>query len=426
MVPVGVNTHRAVSGWREVAAGIAGVGEMTMDAMLSRMNEIATTQELRSPMARIYMSSTFEDLKAHRAAVGGILRKMAHTVIGMEDYAAADERPVDRCQNDARSADIYIGIVAWRRGFVPTGGDGASITELEYRAAGDANKPRLVFLVRDDAEWPASFVDAIQDPSSGERVRVFREQLKKAHIVAVFLTPSELAAACAAAVTMELATSTRVSRRELAVQLGNAARYELGPSGAGSILSILMQVGDAAVLELDFGTSPWWSTRVHLVALTAWDYTSIEAIAFTENERYVATVPIRAIRRRMGEVSPEVERAYIAQRANWLLGAPADPTAFSNIMMGMGQQLQAWPGGERALAQDVSAQWVHDTFRTSLSDDQVAAPKDAARALDLYDILSKRGRFVALVSGNVLERVIDRYELGSQIAASLVRDLLVA
>jgi hypothetical protein len=65
----------------------------------------------------------------------------------METYTAEDKRPVDRCLSDVRSCDLYIGVFAWRYGYVPDGYD-QSITELEYRAAAEAGIDCLIFLPR--------------------------------------------------------------------------------------------------------------------------------------------------------------------------------------------------------------------------------------------------------------------------------------
>jgi Domain of unknown function (DUF4062) len=70
-------------------------------------------------MSTIYLSSTYDDLKDHRAAVAQVLRRAGHTVIGMEDYAAYDERPRDKCVADVVRSDLYVGLFAWRYGFVP-------------------------------------------------------------------------------------------------------------------------------------------------------------------------------------------------------------------------------------------------------------------------------------------------------------------
>ena len=53
------------------------------------------------PIAKIYLSSSYSDLKDHREAVYHTLRKMRHDVIAMEDYVATDERPLDN-----RLADV--------------------------------------------------------------------------------------------------------------------------------------------------------------------------------------------------------------------------------------------------------------------------------------------------------------------------------
>ena len=41
-------------------------------------------------MARIYISSTYEDLVAYREALYKTLRQMGHDAIAMEDYVASD------------------------------------------------------------------------------------------------------------------------------------------------------------------------------------------------------------------------------------------------------------------------------------------------------------------------------------------------
>ena len=94
-------------------------------------------------MSRIYVSSTFSDLQDQREAVYRALRRLGHDVVAMEDYVASDQRPLDRCLDDVASSDVYIGIVAWRYGYVPPTGnpDRLSITELEYRHAVRLNIP---------------------------------------------------------------------------------------------------------------------------------------------------------------------------------------------------------------------------------------------------------------------------------------------
>ena len=88
-------------------------------------------------MARIYVSSTFSDLEDYRKQVSLALRRLGHEDVAMELYVAEDERPLDKCLDDVASCNLYVGIFAWRYGYVPQedNPEGLSITELEYRKA---------------------------------------------------------------------------------------------------------------------------------------------------------------------------------------------------------------------------------------------------------------------------------------------------
>jgi Domain of unknown function (DUF4062) len=115
-------------------------------------------------MATIYLSSTYEDLKEYRRVVFDALRKSGYQVIAMEDYVATDQRPVDKCLKDVEKADIYVGLFAFRYGYVPPvhheNPKGLSITELEFRHAEDFKIPALAFIAKEDAGIPMNFVDA--------------------------------------------------------------------------------------------------------------------------------------------------------------------------------------------------------------------------------------------------------------------------
>ncbi|HVG32126.1 MAG TPA: DUF4062 domain-containing protein [Pyrinomonadaceae bacterium] len=70
-------------------------------------------------MAKVYVSSTFIDLRECRRKVSLILRQMGFEDVAMEYYVAGNERPVDKCLNDVAACDLYVGIFAWRYGFIP-------------------------------------------------------------------------------------------------------------------------------------------------------------------------------------------------------------------------------------------------------------------------------------------------------------------
>jgi hypothetical protein len=156
-------------------------------------------------MKKIYVSSTFEDLKEFRAEVYRQLRKLRTDAVSMEDYVASEKRPLAKCLEDVADSDIYVGIFAWRYGYIPKeegNPKSRSITELEYRAAGQHSKERLIFLLRDDAPWKPSLMDThTREGDGGKHIERLREELGTSHAVGFFSTPDELAKEVSAAVT---------------------------------------------------------------------------------------------------------------------------------------------------------------------------------------------------------------------------------
>src|SRR5262245_5554430 len=119
---------------------------------------------------------------------------MDHSVKAMEHYVATDQRPLDKCLADVEACDVYVGIFAWRYGFVPDPAQGnperRSITELEYRRARETGKPCLIYLLDENHPWPPP---KMEKGEGGEKLARFRKELGDAHIVSFFKTPDDLA-----------------------------------------------------------------------------------------------------------------------------------------------------------------------------------------------------------------------------------------
>ncbi len=152
---------------------------------------------------KVYLSATYKDLIEYRKAAYQQLRMMRHDVIGMEDYVASDQRAVDKCLADVADSDAYLGIFAWRYGYIPSrdNPEKQSITELEYRKVKELGRPCLIFLSQQDAPWPATMMDAqTGDADAGERIKQLRAEFADAHMVSYFSTPDQLASRVAAAI----------------------------------------------------------------------------------------------------------------------------------------------------------------------------------------------------------------------------------
>jgi Domain of unknown function (DUF4062)/SIR2-like domain len=180
-------------------------------------------------MARIYVSSTFKDLKECREKVRIVLKRMGHEDIAMEYYVAGDERPLDKCLKDVASSDLYIGIFAWRYGFVPDGYD-KSVTELEYRKAKESGKKCLIFLLNEEAPWPRNFIDKGEDQ---EKIAALRFELSTEYIVNFFYSADELASLVGTSVYNWTKENSQVSS-DISSLKTNPKIGEVSPRDSGS------------------------------------------------------------------------------------------------------------------------------------------------------------------------------------------------
>jgi hypothetical protein len=146
-------------------------------------------------------------LKEYRESVYDALRKVKVDAIAMEDYVAKDQRPLQNCLEDVASCDIYVGIFAWRYGYIPTDNNkdnnpnNLSITELEYRKAKEKGIPCLIFLLDETVPWPLKYSDGTpQSGTRGDDINRLRNELKKNHSVSFFKNKDELAGNVLAAV----------------------------------------------------------------------------------------------------------------------------------------------------------------------------------------------------------------------------------
>ena len=141
---------------------------------------------------KVYVSSTSIDLREYRAAVIAALRKMDTTPVCMEDYVAQDMLPVDKCLADVAKSEVYVGIFAWRYGFIPPGYE-QSITELEYRKAVECGIPTLIFLLDENVGWRDEYRDM---EKAAERIKALRGEFTIGKMVGWFTTPITLQVRC--------------------------------------------------------------------------------------------------------------------------------------------------------------------------------------------------------------------------------------
>ena len=98
---------------------------------------------------RVFVSSTFLDLKPIRGQLMDAIRKAGDEALGMEDFGARPELPLSTCMAEVRKSDVTILILGQRYGAVePT--SGLSFTHLEFRQAVTHDIPVLAYVMRPD------------------------------------------------------------------------------------------------------------------------------------------------------------------------------------------------------------------------------------------------------------------------------------
>jgi Domain of unknown function (DUF4062)/NB-ARC domain len=140
-------------------------------------------------VARIYVSSTYSDLRLHRERVRSALRKLGHVDIAMEHYPSEGRPPLDKCHEDVAGCDLFLGILAFRYGYIPPG-ENRSVTELEYRKALDTGKPCLFFLLKEDASWPINQIEF----TALEKIKALRKEVQEKFLISFFTDADDLEA----------------------------------------------------------------------------------------------------------------------------------------------------------------------------------------------------------------------------------------
>jgi hypothetical protein len=130
----------------------------------------------------VMVSSTFDDLERHRAALIKALEAQGMLAVSMEQDAALPSGTViESSLRKVRDAAAYIGLVSHRYGNVPDSSDSnpdeLSLTELEFREAQRLERPMLIFIMGNRHELTVDDVE--RDPDKQRKLEAFREQVKR-------------------------------------------------------------------------------------------------------------------------------------------------------------------------------------------------------------------------------------------------------
>jgi hypothetical protein len=136
------------------------------------------------------ISSTARDLPDHRKQVMDACLRQGMYPHVMETLPASAAGAIAASLKLVDDAEIYVGIFAYRYGFVPAGHD-ISITEMEYNRAVERNIPRLIFLMHED--HPVKPTD-VETGAGAEKLKAFKQRIANENIINFFSSPADLRA----------------------------------------------------------------------------------------------------------------------------------------------------------------------------------------------------------------------------------------
>jgi hypothetical protein len=128
---------------------------------------------------QVFISSTFDDLKAERLQVSNALAKAGYVVAGMELFPAADQQQLEFIKRVIDRSDYYVVIVGGRYGSLAD--ETASFTEKEFEYARLKNIPVLAFLHKDPSALPVKKTD--QDQAKAQLLKKFRQKLQTGRMI---------------------------------------------------------------------------------------------------------------------------------------------------------------------------------------------------------------------------------------------------
>lgn len=137
---------------------------------------------------RIFISSTFIDLIPHRKAIWDLLSGLNVDVVGMEKFGSRNDKPLETCIDEVKSANIFILVLGMRYGTIDEI-SGKSYTQLEYEKAKKLNLEILPFIIN---ESEARISPSIIDFDNIKLLDQFKKLTKENHTIEYFINEIDL------------------------------------------------------------------------------------------------------------------------------------------------------------------------------------------------------------------------------------------
>ena len=373
----------------------------------------------------------------------------------MEDLVAASAAPLLKVIEMIDRSDAYVGIFAWRYGYVP-GHDASpalqpqvtppvadakqgetSITHYEYLRALERKLPVMAFLLDERCPWPPQLIDGFDTANpdtqkNANRIRALRLELQQQKIVSWFTTPADLEARVSAAVTMAGVTS------QLNLQAATALSAESGTGDSDSSGGMSAAIANAVAnqqhaLKIDLA-SVWWSTRLYLIAALAERLTQVRRILIVRTgqpaEEFIGQLSTAMIQSVIGPKIPALTVFETSLRAR--------PTILDDVDQEINQVMSEWQvamPSERSAKVDITPELLRRWFGEAMLQQPVhITDLERASVVDLLRLLDYPSDYVPVITRRANANVnlpvsdqvdvLDKHALNARLARSYLIELM--
>lgn len=179
------------------------------------------------PALKVFLSSTFRDLKKYRRAASSAISDEEMAAVQMEKWPAEPRASLQLCKEKVAECDLFVGILGHLFGNTPRGLE-KSFTQIEYETARQLKLPRLMFLASRPVRVPRGVPS---DPVSRARQVLFRDEVQRdRHVtLAMFKDPPALQNAVSRALARYL-----IRRGHEASRLRSRSSADSSHTGSGS------------------------------------------------------------------------------------------------------------------------------------------------------------------------------------------------
>ena len=134
-------------------------------------------------MEKVYLSSTYEDLKHYRVKAINALRDFGDKflVVSMETYSPDNQKSIERCLQDVTRCDVFILLVGKSYGSEPMGHSGKSFTRMEYEKARELHK--IIYQFRISAKGSDPGQEQVESPGDDNQESFIKELNQYTHFI---------------------------------------------------------------------------------------------------------------------------------------------------------------------------------------------------------------------------------------------------